>query len=338
MNTVNVKRVSDSTPLEIQDITINLDVDSWAWKFTGTVIGKASLAMIEPTAGGLVDIQVELNGHIWVFMIESYSGNRAHANERFSVIGVSRTQLLAKPYSDAQSKVYTASILAGQIIDDELLNSGFAVNWDTVGSWSVDADAFSYQNLAPIAVAKRIADAAGAVLIPAKSTDDLTIQPRFKVSPWSLDAEPMTSIDAQIPMGLVTGVSMQYQPAPLYDSAYISGTNAGVSTLVTLTGKAGTAPAPDVFDDLMTDTDVTTERARQVIAGSGGRGLYSLTLPIPEFDTAPGLVEPGMVVEAVEGLEKWRGYVLGASIKAPRSGAEKIEQTIKVVRFYEHNS
>jgi hypothetical protein len=337
MNTVNVKRVSDNTPLDIQNITIGLDVDSWAWRFSGTVIGLSSLSLIEPTGSGLIDIEVELNGYIWIFMIESYSGNRKHADQRFTVVGVSRTQLLASPYSDQQSKVYTSSILADQIINDELLNTGFSVTWSGLISWSVDADAFSYQNMAPIAVAKRIAEAAGAVLIPARDTDDLTLQPRIRISPWSLDAEPLTSIDAQIPMAMVTNLSMRYQPAALYDSVYVSGTNTGVATLVTLTGTGGTAPAPDVFDDLMTDTDVTTERARQDIAGSGGRSLYTMTLPIPEFTTAPGLVEPGMVVEIVEAFDTWRGYVLGTTITAPRSGAAKIEQQIQIVRFYEHN-
>lgn len=336
MNTVNVKLVSNNTPIDMQNITITLDVDSWAWKLDGTVVGLAGLALIDPGAAGPVDVEVELNGHIWVFMIESYSGSRKHADRRFTVQGVSKTQLLASPYAVQRSKVYTSSITASQVIDDEFLNSGFTASFDTTPNWTIDADALSYQDLAPLAVARRIAEAAGAIVVPSKNLAEIVIKPRFRISPWILDAEPLSSLDAQIPMAAVSSVASQYEPAPLYNAAYVSGTTYGLATLIELDGGGGTAVAPDIFDDLMTDTDVNTERARQAIAGSGSRGMITLVMPVPEFVEAPGLLEPGMVVEIVEGLESWRGYVLGTSISAPRSGAEKIEQTVNIVRFYEH--
>ena len=336
MNTVNVKRVSDNTPIEMQNLTIALDVDSWAWTVTGELIGRAALALVEPSASGLVDIEVTLNGHIWIFMIEGYTENRAFANHRFQVKGSSRTQYLAAPYAPERSKTYTADILASQVIDDELQNTGFTLAWSTTAPWLIDADALSYQKQSPIAVAKRIAETVGAIIVPAKAADSLTLKPRLRISPWGLATAANNELDAQIPMAMVTQISHDYVPAPLYNAVYCSGTSTGISALVELTGTGGTAPAPDVFDDLMTDTDAATERARQEIGASGKRGLYALTLPVPEFVQAPGLLEPGMVIETVEGTETWRGYVLGVSINAPRTGAEKIEQTASIVRFYEH--
>lgn len=336
MNSVNVSLVDGGTPLDIQNIGISLDVDSWSWQLQGQVIGKGTLALVEPGPSGPVEIEVELNGHTWRFLVEGYSGTRKHGDERYNIQAVSKTQLLSAPYAPERSRAYTTTITAQQIIDDELENTGFTIGWQGVTAWSVTGGAFSYQRLSPIAVAKRIADAAGAILVPHKSAQSLVLQPRLKVSPWSLDAALMTSIDVQIPMAMVTNVALQYQPAPLYDSIYVSGTNAGVANLITRAGAGGTAPAPDVFDDLMTSDTVTTERARQEIGASGNRGIYTLTLPIPESAVAPGLVEPGMVAEIVEGETSWRGYVLGVTITAPRTGAEKLEQSVTIARFYEH--
>ncbi|MEM0953285.1 MAG: hypothetical protein AAGI24_04015 [Pseudomonadota bacterium] len=337
MNTVNVQRVSDSTPIDMQNITISLDVDSWAWQLSGQVLGANALATVQPTASGLIDIAVEINGYQWIFMIESYSGSRAVADERYTVRGVSKIQTLASPYSDTSSAALTSATLANQVIDDILLNTGYTATFDTTPSWLIDAEAFTFQDKSPIQAIKLITDAAGAIIRPDRTAQALVIQPRFKVSPWALSAAPLTDIDADIPMAIVSSEALQFQPAPLYDTVYISGTNVGVANQVTRSGFPGTSPAPDVFDDLMTDTSITTERARQVIAASGNRGEYTLVLPVPEFQTeAPGLVEPGMIVQVVEGGSSWRGYCLGTSIRAPRSGAEKIEQTLRLVRFYEH--
>jgi len=336
MNTVNVKRVSDQTPIDMQDITIALDTDSWAWAITGQVLGTAGLAMIEPTAQGLIDIEVEINGHTWIFMIESYSGNRKHSDERFNVRGVSRTQILAYPYASQISGNVSSTAQATQVIDDALFGTGFTIGWQTTPSWAIEAGAFSYQDLSPLALAKRIADAAGAILVPHKANQSLTLQPRLPISPWALTAATLGQLDAQIPMSMVNQQSLNYEPAPLYDSIYLSGTTKGVANLVELFGSGGLLQAPDVFDDLLTDTDVTQERARQEIGNSGAKGIYSITLPIPEALIAPGLLEPGMMIETVEGNTTWRGYVLGVSISAPRSGAAKVEQTATIVRFYEH--
>ena len=37
MNTVNVVRVSDDTPIELLDISIELDIDSFTWQLQATV-------------------------------------------------------------------------------------------------------------------------------------------------------------------------------------------------------------------------------------------------------------------------------------------------------------
>ena len=73
-----------------------------------------------------------------------------------------------------------------------------------------------------------------------------------------------------------------------------------------------------------------------MIAASGNHAIIDLECAIPEASTAPGLIEPGDVLQYQGPAETWRGYVLGVTISAPGSGAISLKQTARVIRFYEH--
>jgi hypothetical protein len=129
----------------------------------------------------------------------------------------------------------------------------------------------------------------------------------------------------------------QYQPAPLHNAAYVSGVHHGQGVNTSRYGTAGDLAAPDVFDAAVVAFDQAKERARQIIGGSGNHSLVSLTCHLPAASTAPGLIDqleyqgPSAAGED----ETWRGYVLGASINAPGSGAVNLSQTVQVIRYHE---
>ena len=97
MNTVNAVRLPDNEPLELLDITIDLDIDSFTWQLSASVANKAVLALIEPDASGTKDIKVTINGWDWVFMVTRYDTERSFNNEQYRISGESRTRLLAAP-------------------------------------------------------------------------------------------------------------------------------------------------------------------------------------------------------------------------------------------------
>ncbi len=339
MNLVTVVRLPDRTPIHMHNVSMSLDVDSWAWSLSGEVQGAASLSLIAPTAAGPVDIEVSVNGFSWVFMIESYTGNRLFADDGYSVKGVSRTQLLAAPYAPLRSAVVASQINAKQLVDEQLLYTGFTMSWDSLTSdettpdWTIPAGAWAYRDQTPVQVIKAVANAAGAVLLPVRDSDALRIQPRFRISPWALaGAVP----DAALAMGMVSSVGLTWSPRPLYNAVHVSGSSAGVGYLATRAGTAGDAPAPDVVDDLAVAVEVNRERARQVMSASGNQAVYTFTLPLPESGLQPGLIEPGAVLEVVEGADAWRGYVLSNTVSFQGDGALDVSQQVSVVRFYEH--
>ena len=342
VNTVNAVKLPERTAIAIENVQIQYDIDSWAWSFSGDIVGKASLNPLIPNAGTLVDIEIEINGHTFVFMVERYRQNRAFASDRYTIEGVSRTQYLAAPYAPKMSQSSAAQINAVQAATALLTGSGITLNWPTqtdgdTPDWTLPANAWSYQGRTPAEAMQALVASAGAVMLATRNANEITVQPRFRVSPWALASAPLNQIDVLIPLSMATDISMQWVPAELYDSIIVGGVNFGVISNITRNGTPGTASAPDIFDEYCVATTVNTERARQEIAASGSRALYSVTLPIPEVGAAPGIIEPGAVCELQEpGETAWRGYVLATSIQAQGSGVTAVNQTIEVVRLYDH--
>lgn len=338
MNIVNVVKLPELTPVNLRDINISLDVDSWAWTMTGTVRGQASLDVIKPTGAGPVDIQVTINGHEWIFMIESYTGNRAIADDVFSVRGSSRTQYLASPYAPKSSYINGSSINAKQAVEDLLTGTGFTLEWITIGDedtpdWNIPAGALAYTNKTPLEVIKWIADAAGAVVVPDLASDNIIIKPRYPTPPWQLSGATMDKVVVE---AMVRSISEEWIPAALYNSAYVSGINAGRGTLVTRQGTAGDQPAPDLFSELQVALECNKARGEQIIADSGNRSRVQMDLHIPESITAPGLILPGHELEYQGSSETWRGYVAATSISASGPGAAPVWQQITINRLLEH--
>ncbi|MCF1457148.1 MAG: hypothetical protein LPH21_06165 [Shewanella sp.] len=108
------------TPLELPSMEISLDIDSFSWSFTGQLWGASTIALVEPDKKGPKQIEVDINGWKWVFIIERYSTERRFGDERYTLYGSSRTQLLAAPYAPQRSQSNSANLNAKQAISEEL--------------------------------------------------------------------------------------------------------------------------------------------------------------------------------------------------------------------------
>ncbi len=156
---------------------------------------------------------------------------------------------------------------------------------------------FSYQNQTAMQVVARIAGTAGSVIIPSRDSDTLNIQLRYPASPWSWTTATMDRI---IPAALVISLSASWRPEPKYNAVYVSGTHAGVAVNVKRSGTAGNEPAPDIYEDWLTETQVNTERGRNELAKGGNQSITTLEIPLTPVSTPPGLVEPEQLVEIQE--------------------------------------
>ncbi|MED5441315.1 MAG: hypothetical protein VYA77_08355 [Pseudomonadota bacterium] len=334
MNQVDVISLPDETPLSVADISMSLDDDSFSWRFSCDVLNDASIALLKPDASGNKELAVIVNGHRWEFFVASWGRSRVvngnKLDKRFTVSGYSRSQYLALPYAPKRTRSIS-STTAVQAATNELFGTGYTLNWNTsdLPDWSMPGATFSYQELAPLQVIKRLAATAGAVVQPALATDEITVRPRYWPAPWELASATMdkTIHESQI---LSEGGQLEYRDQ--INSVFVSGESAGVSATITRYGTAGDVPGQDIVEPWLTAQEANVSRGRQEIAAGGDRVIHTLGLAIPEGTAEPGLLLPGQTVAVVYDDEalSYRGYVMAVSISVPGNGLAQIIQTVTI--------
>jgi len=334
-NSVSLVVLPDGTPLEATALNVSRDIDAFAWQFSAQLFGRTSLNLVRPDGDGPKEVQLTINGHVWVFLVERYSSQGKFPSERFTINGVSRTQLLAEPYAPKRSAVNAEAINASQIAADQLTYTGFSLSWDANNQyppdWSVPAGAFSYQELTAMQVIARVAESIGAVVKPARDSDALSVIPRYRAAPWNWDTEIMERI---IPAQIVGEWGSEWSPQLEWNTCYVSGTTQGVAVEVRRTGSAGDGPAADVYDELITSTDAARARGIAELAKGGNQEIVTLNLPLFPEASAPGLIEPAMLCEVRDIDGTWRGLCLSSEIAAEGIGASRVTQTVKLERHY----
>lgn len=334
MNNVNVLALPGNEPLAFADIKIDLDVDSYSWKLSADVLNEQSINLIKPDAGGNKEIAVEINGHRWVFFVPSWSRSRSISgnslNKRYSITGYSRTQYLGLPYAPKRTRSI-GNTTAVQAATDELLGTGFSLFWDVakLPDWLMLNSIFSYQEMAALSVIKKLAATAGAIIQPAMATDQLTMQPRYKIAPWDLAG---ADVDRVIHENQILNEGGVLVSNAKINGLFVSGESEGVGLNVTRDGTAGDLQGADVVEAWLSAVEANTSRGRAEIAASGDRIDHSLELAIPESSAQPGLLLPGMIVEVQfnDDTKNYRGYVQNNSVSVPGRGLAKCRQSVIV--------
>ncbi|WP_217646332.1 hypothetical protein [Azotobacter beijerinckii] len=334
-NSVSLVVLPERTPLDATGLSVSRDIDAYSWQFSAQLFGRTSLNLVRPDASGPKTVELTINGHVWLFLVERYSGQGKFPSERFTIGGVSRTQLLAEPYAPKRSAVNVVDINAQQAAADQLTDTGFTLAWDFAHQyptdWTIPAGAFSYQEQTAMQVIARLAEAIGAVVKPARDSDALSVIPRYRAAPWAWATAVMERI---IPAQIVGEWGSEWSPQPAWNSCYVSGTTHGVAVDVRRAGTAGDEPAPDVYDELITGTDAARARGIAELAKGGNQEIVTLHLPLFPEATAPGLIEPAMLCEVRDIDGTWRGLCLATEIGAEGVGAARVTQTVRLERHH----
>ncbi len=83
---------------------------------------------------------------------------------------------------------------------------------------------------------------------------------------------------------------------------------------------------------MLTETQVNTERGRNELAKGGNQSITNIEIPLTDTNTAPGLIEPGMLVEVQDITGDWQALCLATSISA--SGVGTVIQSVDLERHY----
>lgn len=336
LNTINVVRLPDRTPIAVEAIEISGDKQSWGYSLQLTLADPSQLSLLKPTSAGPRQLEVAINGYAWAFLAESYAVNREWGGGGVSVTGRSRTALLAAPYAPARAKATTQAWSMAQLAAQEVQDTGYVVTYDTV-DWQVPAGAWYYDGLAPLDALTRLADASGAVVQSDPADLALRIRAGYPVSPWSW---PETAPAVVVQDDIVLATSLQVRSVPLYDAVVVTGElqGKGVTAVVRRAGEAGTLFAQQASDQLINTAAAASERGRNILSDRGEQASIDYTLPLFPAGSAigqTGRVLPLDLVEVREAEGTWQGLCTAVSISARRDDqAVVVEQTITIERHY----
>lgn len=338
-NMLNLVVLPSRTPIEVKNVRIGWDLDSFSWRFSADIFTQAALDLVRPGAGGAKEVELDINGWKWVLLVERYSRQLKFPTEAYSITGATRTQLLAAPYAPPRTGLNAAPITALQAATEQLQFTGFTLAWDAevVGpaDWTFPAGTLSYQGQTAMQVIARIAETVGAVVRPARDADALEVRPRYPVPPWEW-GQVDAPIERIIPPAMMTALNGDWTPQPAWNACYVSGASSGVSMLVRRAGTAGDNPAPDVFDDWITGEEANRARGVHELSKGGDIEIVGFTLPLFPVgdDHGVGLVLPGMLCQVPEPSGSWVGLCLAVEITAAGTGATRVEQQLKLERHH----
>lgn len=317
------------------NIRVSLLLEGYAWEMTGDLHGRTSVNYLRPDADGPRHIELQMNGHTWLFAVKSYRKSTALATETYSFTAQSRTLLLDGDQSDKVTVTLPAAIGAWQLVEQLLQPLGFSLErtavteWVQTPEWTLAAQSASWVSVTPMAIIADIAAACGAVVTPHMTEDKLIITPRYRVSPGKWAAAPASAWSHLIPEGMSPSENSERQFTTPLERVLIAGTTHGVITEVVRSGSAGGVSAADVSDVLAQDPAANAERGRNLLAESGQIEIVTMELPLYPPGQSPSLVVPGELVKVLrEDGSETRGLVLGNNVTP--NGVSAIWQSVSL--------
>ena len=334
VNVINVVKLPERTPINFTDFTLALDLDSVSWVVNFTISSQASLDILKPVGLTTVDVEININGEIFIVFIgrTSTSLNAKQGggiSRAFKCTGWSRTKLLSYPYHARRSHVETSSSTPAGLVNDELTGTGFTATWNSP-SWTIPANIFSYFEKAPLAAIAELAEAVGAVIVPTSDADSFTIEPRYETSPWDWD---IASVDRTLNESEFFTMDTNWVPQQAPDSIYVYGEEGGgVAVKCVKSGTAGLVTLPTIVNKYITDTIAGTERGRIEVS----RAHFQEIIPVTTYvDAVEGIIKPRelLQVNALAG-GNWRGMVTQTTVSCKRNGSAVI-QSLNIEVHYE---
>lgn len=322
VHTVAVTDLRDLSALELESLSIAYDDGSVCWTFSGQ--GGADLFVRMTTIEEVPTIRVAIDGLEWDFLIEGVRRSREHGKVSVQLTGRSVTMLAAAPYQFERNWVNEGPASAAQLIDQAQADTGLVLQW-LLDDWLVPDRVWSYTGT-PMAVAQRVADAVGAVVLSDRKEMMISVLPRYT---WLPNEWPTVVPDVEIAIDAAAVESYERADRPGYDGVYVAGQQQGFVGYVRLAGTAGAATAPMVTDPLITEEPAARQRGAAILGAGGPQARMELTLPVLTGAGEPGVLDPGMLCHVIDGTAGWYGVVRSVRVAVQ---LPSVRQTVALER------
>lgn len=321
-NTITIIVANTGQPIVSRNLRLSLDSDSWVWGWSASVSAD-HLDVLSPSGGGQVELIATLNGTAFRLAVERIRRDRSFGKSALAISGRGRAAWLADPYAAAVTRTNVEAMTAQQLMADALTENGVSIGWDIdwqITDWLVPAGAWSHTGTAMDACLT-IAAAAGAYIQAHRTSQILSVLPRYPSAPWTWAS---VTPDIQIPEDVCVTEGIEWLDKPDYNTVFISGQTGGILAHVTRGGTAGDKPAQMITDPLITHADAGRQRGTAILADTGRQKLISLSLPVlPET----GIIVPGQFVRYNEGGNQHIGLTRAVEVLPD---FPKLRQTITV--------
>lgn len=308
-HTMAVTDLRDDTTLEVESLTVSIDEDSVMWTLRANG-GDALYSKL--TAGDQpAQVEVDLDGQKWVFVVDALSRSRSFGQSSVTVSGRSLAVAAGSPYEADQNWVNDGPTTGAQIAAMANLYTGLSVSWE-IEDWLIPDRVFSFSGT-PLAVVARVAEAVGAIVQADRVEYAVRVMPRYSLTPneWATVAP-----DVEVAFAAVLSEQFERADRPEYTGVYVSGQQQGAVGFVRLAGTSGSNLHPLITDLLLTDEPALRMRGMAVLGASGGQARVSLGLPLLTGAGEPGVLSVGQLVRVLDPEGTWHGLVRSVSVSA----------------------
>lgn len=333
INTAMLSRLPERSPVFVKDMTISTSWDDLYWQISATLGDDAAYDLLFPGQNGRMTIEPIINGHTWAMQVDGLSKSDVWAGRGRSIRGRSLSAQLTAPAAAAKTYTESNQRTAWQLMEQELENTGWSVNFDGLSDWLIPGGVYSYCDMTPMQAIKMLADCPLAIVYTDMAAKIITIKPRYKVNPWQLaTATP----DIVIPDAMCETISTETDDRQVFNAVTVSGEEGGISATITRAGTAGDMIAPMVVNKLITATEVATALGVVTIGNSGDWLKHKISLPVFVPPDLPGVIIPGMIIRyQLSPTNFWQAFVAAVSVRAERNTKGlKVRQEIDVLRYY----
>ncbi len=314
-------RVSDDANIDVSEEGFNLrtDLSSFGYSFDATIVGDTAYHLL--TEQDTTECVAHVNGFDVPVLIESVepAGAATLGNQMtWRVMGRSPSSNLALPRQRKITMKFSTATTAAQVASTVLTAANnvagdtWVLNW-AIDDWDIPADVLSVENLSPMQIIRRLADAVGAYISTDRDTRTLNVRYIYPKNPTQFIEGDQAAV---IQDNFVIQRGESQINVPGYNRVIYRGVNTGCIVQSTLTGTAGDIEAPVQTQSMILTPQVGRNAGRFFLYENGyaQRG-HSFTMPISaEYP----MIEPGAVVKV---NSAWFGITDSLSITAKLGSA-----------------
>lgn len=311
-HTFDLVRLPDRVSIPVSAVTLSSTWDEWSWSLGATLTGPDAVDLLRPVVSQAVEVEVQLDGHVWQFRLDQVSGSAQFGQTGGQTQGRGRAALLGPGVALAVNGYEEQAKTARQLAEQELIGTDWQLDWPLdFPDWLAPAGTFAYSQKTPIEVIVQIVETAGGRVVADPALSWLRVAPKYPVAAWDWAA---TEPDLVLPRAILKTLAWQPRHGQPWDAVYL-GDGQAVLAKVKRTGLPGVSlPDSPIIEPLLCHLDACRARGIAVLSDALAGVDFTLALPLSADNGPSPLRAIGELVRFEDGGKTWAGLITSVSL------------------------